>query len=227
MRGLNFLTLDITHVCNLNCSWCGKFSDTGSFVMSDADLYHFCSYAPQSPAENLRITGGDPLTHPKFREYIEIILAAVPKPIELATNGLWLPKYQDMIPLFKKIHITDYGEKNKWVILRYVNEPNVNVLTWDRYYSRDDDPNWNFEDAHRFGYDICALSQANIVGDRVYGCCVSEAICRHNGINPELTSVPLDDNWMKAFEARDMIAACQHCFIMNDVLRNGKGVELI
>ena len=220
MRGLEFLTLDFTHICNLNCSHCGKFSDTATWQMSDADLELFLTYAPLSPAKNLRITGGDPLTHPKFRDYITAILELIDKPLELATNGLWLPKYQDMIPLFLKVHITDYGDKNKWVIRRYGHLPQVNVISWSRYYSRDDDPHWLPSEARRLGYECCPLSQANIVGARVYGCCLAEALTRHNHLDPDLTSVPLDAHWLETYQAKDMIAACQHCFVAHDTIKN-------
>jgi len=189
--------------------------------MSDADLGLFLTYAPLSPARNLRITGGDPLTHPKFRDYITAILELIDKPIELATNGLWLPRYQDMIPLFLKVHITDYGDKNKWVIMRYGHLPQINVISWGRYYSRTDDPHWSPAEARRLGYDRCPLSQANIVGDRVYGCCLSEAITRHNQLDPDLTSIHLGPNWLQEYEAKDMIAACQHCFVAHDTIKNG------
>jgi hypothetical protein len=221
MRGLEFLTLDMTHRCNLNCSHCGKFSDSGTWEMSDNDLDLFLQFAPLSPAKNLRITGGDPLTHPKFREYVTAILTLIDKPIELATNGLWLPKYQDMISLFKAVHITDYGDKNRWATSFYGMLSNVNILHWSRYFDREGDPHWTPEQARELGYNRCCLSQANVVGDRVFGCCVVEAIVRHNNLDPDLVSVPLDAHWVEAYQEKDMIAACQHCFTMADVLKNG------
>ena len=108
-------------------------------------------------------------------------LLTLGKPIELATNGLWLPKYEDMIPLFLKVHITDYGTKNDWVRVRYGTLHNVNVIKWLRYFDRNADPNWTVEQAYEYGYNRCCLSQANVVGDRVYGCCLAESLTRHFG----------------------------------------------
>lgn len=191
--------------------------------MSDADLDLFLQYAPLSPATYLRIGGGDPLVHPKFREYMTPILELIDKPLELATNGLWLPKYQDMIPLFKVVHITDYGDRNAWVLRRYGNLPNVNVIVWvNGFYDRNVNPNWTYEEAADV-YNHCCRSMAVVCSDRVYGCGEAESLTRHLGLDPELSSVKLGPLWMKDFEAKNMIEVCRHCFFNDRMKRSVKG----
>lgn len=119
----NIINIDyhITDYCNLKCISCG----------------HFCPLVPKSEAkgkdldtikkdltllkevvgdrlDNLNITGGECLTHPQFREVLEIAISLFAPKITIYTNGLLYRKLDTVEDLIKDsgimIKMSDYAQ---------------------------------------------------------------------------------------------------------------------
>lgn len=210
-RGLEFLALDLTHRCNLNCGFCGKMRQNSDFQITMEQLIRFCELCNELPAEFVRVSGGEATTHPEFRDMMMVIWGLMNRPIELATNGLRLHEYEDMVPLFKRVHITDYGKTNRQAIERFRSYPNVNIITLSTIFDPYLDPNFTVEQGWQ-AYEHCCRAQVNVCNDLVYGCCMADVIERrsNNAIN---VHVELKPGWIEDYKSKSCIEACQHCFI--------------
>jgi len=213
LRGFEFLALDLTHRCNLDCGFCGKMRWDSLFQITEQQLARFCELCNPLPAKFVRVSGGEATTHPQFRLMITMILNRMHRPIELATNGLLLHKYEDMIPLFKTIHITIYPNINDEPIARYRDLPNVNIINQEHFYDPFCDPDYTVEQGQA-AYDACCRAQINVANDKVYGCCVAETLERRSNIGD--VHVDLAPGWMEEYKKKSCIAACQHCPIAAD-----------
>lgn len=208
-RGLEFLALDLTHRCNLQCNFCGKMVQGQSFQISMVQLQRFCRLCKELPAKFVRVSGGEATTHPEFREMMEVIWAQMERPIELATNGLLLQQYEDLVPRFAVVHITIYPGVNDAAVAHFRRYSNVNIISLERIYDVTLDPHWTVEQG-RQAYDRCCRAQVNVCNDKVYGCCMAEVIERRNNL---AVHVPLTDGWIAAYRAKDCTEACRHCFV--------------
>lgn len=209
-RGLEFLALDLTHRCNLSCDFCGKLTKGERFQITMTQLERFCALCKDTPAKFIRVSGGEVTTHPQFRTMIEYILKEMAKPIELATNGIRLVEYEDMVPMFAKIHITEYPGVNDEAVQRFRRYPNVNIITLQRIYDVALDPNWTVEQGQQ-AYDHCCRAQINVCNDKVYGCCMAETLERRGKLSS--VHVKLAPGWVEAYRKLSCIEACRHCFI--------------
>lgn len=210
-RGLNFLALDLTHRCNLDCDFCGKMRWDSDFQLTMDQLIEFCDLCHELPAKFVRVSGGEPTTHPQFREMMETIWSRMNRPIELATNGIRLHEYSDLVPRFSRIHITDYGETNKKAIDEFGSRPNVNIITLRKKFDPYLDPKYTVRQGWQ-AYENCCRAQVNVCHGQVYGCCMAEVIERRLGeaIN---VHVDLRPGWIEDYKKKSCIEACRHCFI--------------
>ena len=94
-RFLNYLSLDITHACNLNCSFCSKriSARNGKHMTADQleDVLKFVT-----GYKTMHVSGGDPLVHPFFNSMMRTILEKF-NHVVVTTNGLALNRvYEDV-----------------------------------------------------------------------------------------------------------------------------------
>ena len=208
-RGLEFLLLDLTHVCNLNCDFCGKLVWDSDYEMTMEQVDKFCYYCANVPAKNVRITGGEALTHPHIDAIIDMVYA-MGRPIELATNGILLHRHESIIPKCWKIHLTPYPGVNDEAVTKYGQLPNMNLISINVWFDPFLDPNYTDREA-RLVYDNCCHVQVNVHGDVVYPCCQAETFERVLGIDP--VHVELKEGWMEEYGKLDVLPACKHCFL--------------
>lgn len=226
-KGLQFLSIDITHKCNLYCDFCAKLVQGSKWEVSMREVELFCKHMQNSKAECLRMSGGEATIHKRFRDIVKTIAAAFPdKKLELGTNGINLCKYEDLIPYFWKITITPYPGKNDDAVEKFRSYPNVNTRVHDEvdWFDPFANPNLTREKG-LIAYNACMTCMVNVVGDRVYGCCQAEVMERSYVIGS--VHVKLDKNWMENYQLLDMTAACQHCSwaahekSIQEAIRNG------
>lgn len=208
MPDMTHLLLDITHRCNLSCSFCIKDTKNSDFEMTQEDLNAVCDHCANLPLSFVRISGGEPLMHPYLRTIVRAILTRLGRPIDMNTNGLLLSQYKDIIPDIEMISITTYPGVNDKVIAEYRDLPNVNIIDRIYWYDLNQDPDWDYQRASR-AFDQCVFRQINITGQKVYGCCMGETIARVYGVQG--ISVELKLGWEEEYQRLDIIPGCQHC----------------
>ena len=113
------------------------------YYMSLSELKQYLKYISSKdfvingkPINTIHLTGGDPLTHPQWKDFCEIIHQYLPKmKIAISTNGLFLSKISDeeLIELNQKYDIefqfSIYADKNLLTmykkILKRLNKLNI------------------------------------------------------------------------------------------------------
>jgi len=208
-RGLEFLTIDVTHKCNLNCSFCGKMVWDSDYEITMEQVENFCKQCNDVPATCVRVSGGEPLTHPYIEEIIDMIAVRMKRVIHLATNGILLHKHESIIPKLNLIHITPYPGVNDAAVAKYGELPNVNLVTVREYYDPLYDPDLSIEAARYLYSHHCVRSMVSITSNRVYPCCLAEMLERTRGIDK--VHIELKDGWMEKWESLNPLPACQHC----------------
>ncbi len=87
--------IEITNVCNLNCSFCAGTKRKGGFMsLADFTLYAE-KLAPYTDYVYLHIMG-EPLLHPQLKEILKVCEGLGLK-VCITTNGTLLPKTQDIL----------------------------------------------------------------------------------------------------------------------------------
>lgn len=210
-KGYPNLSVDLTHRCNLNCSFCWKFVRQRKFdYMTEEQLDDFCKYFRDVPFSRLRVVGGEPLLHPHFFDVMFEFLDVFKKPINVITNGILLTDTLLDIPNVVYT-ITPYPQ-NAEIIKKYNHHPNFAVL--DRtggYFDRDHDPNFSDKDA-KIAHETCGYHQIRVIGDNVYDCCHAETMERLRGC-PNV-HVKMSEGCLQELAEKDnLFEECRHCFI--------------
>lgn len=106
-RKMRKVRVSLLDACNLRCLYCmpedttfGKVSD----FLAPHDLAKICRGLNELGVEQIRVTGGEPLLHPQFKDYIEEFSQIPFKEFGLTTNGILLKKY---LPFLKKTPFTN------------------------------------------------------------------------------------------------------------------------
>lgn len=95
-RSRDLVEIDITYLCNLNCFNCNRSCEQQptNDHMSLEQIHHFLeeSRARGMKWKRIRVVGGEPTTHPKFLEVLDMLLDYRARywprlRIELVTNG--------------------------------------------------------------------------------------------------------------------------------------------
>lgn len=112
------LFIFITNNCNLKCLGCMQSCDriTDPYYMTIEELKDCLKVLSQKdfvvngkPIKTIHLTGGDPLTHPKWKEFCQLIHEYLPNiSIDISTNGLLLNQIsdKDLLFLYKEYKIT-------------------------------------------------------------------------------------------------------------------------
>lgn len=114
MREITCIQMDITTVCNMACKDCCCGINMGL----RAAVYHPWEYfervAPYIQGiDRVDLFGGEPTTHPQFREFVPQFKALFGcKNLTMTTNGFKVKEYADLLHHFDFIQATPYGEQN-------------------------------------------------------------------------------------------------------------------
>lgn len=202
LRGLRWQSIDLTHKCNLHCDWCGKRTHESNYEMTGAQLDNMLRHI-NLDTRVLRISGGEPLMHPKFVEFAERLLVRFSL-LNVATNGILLQQIPEDVRLHSRINylVSDYTGKMSW-------SGAYTLVTPKGFYDPGYDPDLGDDDA-KLVYNRCPYIQIKVIGDKAYDCCHAETIERIYGGNYGAMVGPL---WKQDLEAIERWQACKHCFI--------------
>lgn len=85
------MLLKITNKCRMECIHCGENSHKNGKHMDKRTFYKSLSFIKKCNPKILFVTGGEPLEHPQFFEYCEIIKKKLPTTkFLLISNGMFL-----------------------------------------------------------------------------------------------------------------------------------------
>ncbi len=87
--------IEITNVCNLNCSFCSP-STKPKRHMSIPEIEHILKDLSFKDAHIYPHIKGEPLMHPKFKEFIGLI-DKYNYNLNITTNGVFIKKYKDLL----------------------------------------------------------------------------------------------------------------------------------
>ena len=208
-RFLRYLSLDLTHACNLNCSFCGKrISERDSTHMTQEQLAVVLKFvAPLY--QTIRISGGEPLVHPHFNAMMRMMLGHFGQ-INIATNGIALNRVSIDICDRLDFLVSVYPGVNDGAIGLATSHSNVYRIEVNEYYDPHYDPDLDDESARRV-YEGCVLSMAKVIGDKIYACCHAETVEHFYDIGE--VGVKIDKDWIEKLQQVDTWKACKHCFI--------------
>lgn len=97
---LDYVEIEITEFCNLNCRGCCDFSN----LAKEKKYYELAEFTKDmtrltelfSGINKIRLMGGEPLLNPRLTEYIQTSRALFPaSDIRIVSNGLLIPKLGD------------------------------------------------------------------------------------------------------------------------------------
>jgi organic radical activating enzyme len=200
LRGTQWLSIDLTHDCNLSCPWCGKLCPD-DYEMSMMQLTKVIDYFSDNHV-TIRVSGGEPMIHPYAKEAL-ILLSNSFGRVFVATNGTF------PLPRIPNVHylISHYPGVNDYEVAQYhaIHHVIDNIEFYDPYH----DPDLDIETALEV-YHKCHYVQMKVIGDNVYGCCHAETVQRVHG--GEL-GVKLNDRWEEALGELERWQACRHCFM--------------
>ena len=200
------LGIDLTHRCNLRCPFCWKFVTRSDYEMTMEQVDNFCRYFGYLKPKKLRITGGEPLMHPQFKEVLMKLLKAFPESLmQVTTNGTLLKSslFFDRVQYL----ITPYQENED---IEYTGK--VTIYPRPRgYYDRNYDPNLTERQAKNI-HKNCVYKQIRVIGDNVYDCCHAETMERIKGCEP--VHVKVGAGWEQEFTRKEpeRWIECVHCF---------------
>jgi radical SAM protein with 4Fe4S-binding SPASM domain len=104
--------IEITNVCNLNCSFCPKTKRKPEFM--SLDLFKTAIKESKHLCEEITLhVMGEPLIHPEIKEIIEFAQKENVK-INLTTNGTLVSKHQNILlsKAIRRINFSIHGIKN-------------------------------------------------------------------------------------------------------------------
>ena len=202
------LGFDMTHQCNLSCSFCWKFIDKATFDgITEKQIENFCKYLGHVETPYIRVVGGEPLMHPNFAGVISRLQKTfVSKDFLIVTNGILLTDALVNIPNTKYV-VTLYPQ-NEHIARKFRGRVSI---TKREYYDRNHDPNLSEERAKQ-AHGKCGYRQLRMIGDNLYDCCHAETLERI-GRSPSV-HVKVAKNCDAVLLAKDDLwQECVHCFV--------------
>lgn len=201
------LGFDMTHQCNLRCSFCWKFMDRATFAgVTDEQVENFCEYLGHIETPYIRVVGGEPLTHPNFANVIfRMQETFVDKKFLIVTNGILLTADLVNIPNTEYL-ITEYPQ-NRLILKQFRNRTTV---TKREYRDRNHDPDLSDNQAMAI-HEKCGFRQFRMIGDNLYDCCHAETLERL-GRSPQVHVKVTKDCAEELLES-NFWQECKHCFV--------------
>ena len=198
------LGIELTHRCNLAHPLCDHRIAGSDYELTWAQFERVLAHL--GPGDDVVLVGGEPLVHPLFREIAGMLLARG-FPVQVKTNGLALPLYDDALVDRLDVRLQHYPGENDAVARCYGDRPGVEVKAFRGWWDPNRDPDLDERAARRVRLN-CSV-EMRVYGDRLYSCCVSEGIERHSGTDP--AHVPFDAGW-RDWRRVPTWRACRHCF---------------
>ena len=206
------IEFEITHLCNKMCDNCSHRIKNSSFKYTTLfDLDKIISCLNPKEFNSVLITGGEPLCHPFFEQFMKKIKEKFPhlskQAIIIQTNGTLLEKVPKQVFEQFSWWISEYPGWNDKIIKKYCNNENVSIHPWNSWWPLKD-PNLNEIDAKIIS-EKCPYHQIRIIGTKLYRCCHSEGIERNFSI--EKVHSDISKNWKFDWINLPVWKACQHC----------------
>jgi uncharacterized radical SAM superfamily Fe-S cluster-containing enzyme len=112
-------TYHVTSYCNLECRYCEDFGLSRNLgmknAMLDLDRARHVLRVLRTATENLVLTGGETLLHPKIEDIVATARELGFRQIALITNGLLLPKRRAILPHLSRLIVSlDSLDRNAW-----------------------------------------------------------------------------------------------------------------
>ncbi len=94
---MNFkrLYIEITNICNLNCSFCSPLKREKRYMSSD-EVKHILEEFKDFNLHIYPHIKGEPLCHPEFEKIVSLFWQ-YKKPLNITTNGVLISKYSDIL----------------------------------------------------------------------------------------------------------------------------------
>jgi hypothetical protein len=209
--------LEITHTCDKCCPRCNHRVATSPYKHMTMEQYQ--TVAQAMVGLNIRevlLIGGEPLMHPQFSQLLRQVHDDFPRAdLLLSTNGsrLHLLNNDDRC-LFKRITLSFYGKFNQDVVRKIIEVPSQYPNVFFADSRKLDDPNIDprlDEEKARHCHIMCRQRCVRIIGTRVYGCCIAEALERHYGT--EKVHMELRPGWHEVFKSLPTYKVCQRCYV--------------
>lgn len=129
-----FLSFPITHSCPFKCIYCGEGGENTISNVSMTDLttiIDLCTKAKRLGIKKVRLTGGEPLTHPQIADILRY-LSEEGFYVLVNTNGLLLEKKRDILMrTSKNIHFAvslDTLKRDRFKLISQTTEENFDTV---------------------------------------------------------------------------------------------------
>ena len=221
--------IHITSKCNKNCVNCGLLRNENlpDYEIDPEDYLYSLSLINKD-LKMFVITGGEPLTHPKFIDLLKITIEHFSKKtkIRIKTNGTNLEKFinLDFVTNNVLFKLSEYPGYNDGIAEKYSNHPGFFLEPFVGFLDPHIDYNRSDEDASKKFKNCHSVNKMRIINRRVYQCCLSEIYERTRNI--ENLSVELSDGWLNLIPDLKTVDACRYCFRPDNYLelRSGKSL---
>jgi cyclic pyranopterin phosphate synthase len=104
-RKFSKLRLNLLDACNMRCLYCMPEDQTFSTLqetLSLNDIRRITEHLISSGIKEIRITGGEPLLHPNFKDIVKVLSKLKLEKLALTTNAIKLDKF---LPFLKKTNL--------------------------------------------------------------------------------------------------------------------------
>ena len=98
------LNIELTNYCNLYCGHCYKDAGNKNNIFLEFEIIKLICEKYKGKIQVINLTGGEPLSHPKINEIIDILYAAGFN-INITTNGTLYEKIKERIDKINNFQI--------------------------------------------------------------------------------------------------------------------------
>lgn len=110
MKKFRKIYVEITNICNMNCSFCPETKRTKA-IMSLKDFEHIAKQLKEYTDYIYLHVKGEPLLHPNLKEILEICKKYNLK-INISTNGTLLKEKQNMLKNIRQLNVSLHSFEN-------------------------------------------------------------------------------------------------------------------
>lgn len=107
MKKFKKIYIEITNVCNLNCSFCSKVEKPEKFMTLE-EFEHILKEIKEKTAYIYLHVKGEPLLHPKLIEFLQLAHQYGLK-VNLTTNGTLFPKLREKLQTCSSLHKINFS----------------------------------------------------------------------------------------------------------------------
>lgn len=124
----------ITHSCNKGCSYCfarEQRDKMNAGNMEDMSIDTFRKFLDKETDQNVKLLGGEPTSHPQFKEFLDIVLKETNKNVTIISNFLFkesvletIVEYiqefiKDKRQIYFLVNCTELDVKNRMNVFKY------------------------------------------------------------------------------------------------------------